>query len=489
MASRPGIVEDGAAAMAGPAPFSSPSRGRGSRRTAPDGRTFPVNRNLITRLGLAGGLVAAAVASVFLVMIVAIRDQRDASRALARAQLVVQSASALEAELGANPRSQEPIRQEAARLRILLAGRPDQLQRLQVAEAAAGQGRLVIADAALTRIVLVESREAAASRSKADSSADRAIVLGIVGLIGSILLIAGLVLYMANAIVVPLRRTTRAARLISAGDLSSRVKEEGDAETRELAETFNRMAESLQESERQKDEFFALVSHELRTPLTSIIGYLELVQDDDGLDEESRGFLEIVDRNARRLLRLVGDMLFVAQVEAGRLSLERTEVDLAAVAEQAVDAAQPSAQRRGVVLNLQTEPVPTIQGDRDRLGQTMDNLISNALKFTPEGAAITVRVREVRGAVEVAVADEGAGIPAEDLSHLFERFYRSGSASRRTVPGVGLGLSIVKTIVEGHGGDIRIESTEGEGTTVTIRFPLAPVLPPRAPTDGSAAAA
>jgi len=441
-----------------------------------------VNRNLITRLGLAGGVVAAGVAMVFLVMIVAIRDQRDATNDLRQAQEVVARASVLQARLSDTPRDAAAIAVDERQLRDSLTHEPDQLVRADAVAVAVRSGDDDVATHALGLIVLHQAALTQASRARADESASRAVILGIAGLIGSTLLIAGLTIYIANSIVVPLRRTTRAAQRISAGDLTVRVRDVGDAELRQLARTFNQMAENLGESERQKDEFFALVSHELRTPLTSIIGYLELVLDDEELGDDTRRFMEIVERNARRLLRLVGDMLFVAQVEAGRLSLERDAVDLLAVARESVDAAQPAAQRRGVALTLDGEPVEAVEGDRDRLGQTVDNLVSNALKFTPEGRAITVRVRERGASVEIDVADEGAGIPAEDLDRLFERFYRSSSESRRAVPGVGLGLSIVKTIVEAHGGTVDISSVEGEGTTVAVIVPhRQPARPAAAP--------
>jgi signal transduction histidine kinase len=430
-----------------------------------------VNRNLITRLGLAGGVVAAGVAMVFLVMIVAIGDQRDATDDLRRAQDVVATAGLLQVELTNSDDSSAALGPAQAVLRASVADEPDQALRAHRVDQAIAQGDTTRALAALRDIVVVQNARSRKSRATADDSAERAVVLGVAGLIGSTLLIAGLTIYLANSIVVPLRRTTRAAQRISDGDLSSRMREEGDAELRELARSFNQMAENLQEGERQKDEFFALVSHELRTPLTSIIGYLELVLDDEDLNEDTRRFMEIVERNARRLLRLVGDMLFVAQVEAGRLTLERSPVDVLAIAGESVDAAQPAAQRRGVTLSLDGGRVDLVLGDRDRLGQAVDNLISNAMKFTPEGKAITVRVSEVDGDVLVAVEDEGTGIPAEDLDRLFERFYRSASAERRAVPGVGLGLSIVKTIVDAHGGSVGIESVEGDGTTVTLRIP------------------
>jgi len=430
-----------------------------------------VNRNLITRLGLAGGIVAAGVAMVFLVMIVAIRDQRDATSELRKAQEVVATASVLQSRLADQSTTAIPIIAGQRALRRALADEPDQLARLRVVEQALLDGDAGRAVDALSSIVVIQSQKSRQSRQKADDSANRAVVLGVIGLIGSTLLIAGMTIYLANAIVVPLRRTTRAARRIAEGDLSSRVKEEGDAEPRELARAFNQMAANLQESERQKDEFFALVSHELRTPLTSIIGYLELVLDAEDLSDDDRRFLEIVERNARRLLRLVGDMLFIAQVEAGRLTLERGPVDLLKVARESVDAAQPSAQRDMVTLTLDGAPVGIIEGDFDRLGQTIDNLISNALKFTPKGKEIAVRVADTDHGVEVAVSDQGAGIPADDLNHLFERFYRSSSPARRAVPGVGLGLAIVKTIIDAHDGVVWITSEEGTGTTVTFTIP------------------
>ncbi len=441
-----------------------------------------MNRNLITRMGLASGLVAAALATVFLVMIVAVSDQRDATSDLRRAQVVVSAASILETRISEAATS-AAITQGQLALRAAVSGEPDQVVRGHRLDQALALGRQQKAVELLNEIVVIEAARSQKTRQKAEDSAQRAILLGIIGLIGSTLLIGGLTVYLANSIVVPLRRTTRAARRIAAGDLTVRVKEEGDAEPRELARAFNRMAASLQESERQKDEFFALVSHELRTPLTSIIGYLELVLDDEELTDDARRFLEIVERNARRLLRLVGDMLFIAQVEAGRMTLERGPVDLLVVAREAVAAAQPSAQRRGVALTLEGEATGEAEGDRDRLGQMLDNLISNALKFTPEGKAIRVIASDTGTAAQVIVADEGAGIPAEDVARLFERFYRSSSATRRAVPGVGLGLSIVKTIVDGHGGEVLLASDEGEGTTVTVRLPHPVAVP--APTDPS----
>jgi signal transduction histidine kinase len=227
------------------------------------------------------------------------------------------------------------------------------------------------------------------------------------------------------------------------------------------------------ESERLKDEVLALVSHELRTPLTSIVGYVDLVLDgSDALTPDVRRFLEVVERNARRMLRLVGDLLFVAQLEAGRLELARAEVDLGAIASDAVEAARPEAERVGSTIVLDAEPVRTFTGDRDRCAQVLDNLIANAVKFTGEGGHIQVTVAERGQFAVLEVGDDGPGIPVDEQALVFDRFARASGTAERAVPGAGLGLTVVKAIVEGHGGEIGVLSAPGAGTTMRVALPL-----------------
>ena len=269
-----------------------------------------------------------------------------------------------------------------------------------------------------------------------------------------------------------------AARALAAGDLSVRVPEDGDDDARELARSFNAMAASLQESERSRDEFFALVSHELRTPLTSIIGYVQLVLDDEALGRDARRFLQIVHRNGQRLLRLVGDMLFVAQVEAGRLSLDREPVAVRAVVVDGVDTARPAAEDVGVHLEFVEDPSGDpdfVVGDRDRLAQALDNLISNALKFSARDAdGDRAPAPRADGWVNVEVIDTGDGIPLVEQERLFDRFARSETAIDRGVPGAGLGLAVVKAIVEAHDGSVELDvAPSGAGRRCALRLPLA----------------
>jgi PAS domain S-box-containing protein len=240
---------------------------------------------------------------------------------------------------------------------------------------------------------------------------------------------------------------------------------------REAELELERQNDQLRQLDRLKDEFVALVSHELRTPLTSIRGYLELISEDTNLTEEQARFLDTIDRNAQRLQRVVGDLLFVAQVEAGKLSLEDGPVDLNAIVDEAMHAAQPSAAAKAIALTVELGELPEIRGDRARLAQVLDNFVSNAIKFTPSGGSVTVATRVRPGEIEIVVSDTGMGIPANELPLLFQRFFRAERATAGAIPGTGLGLAIAKAIVSGHGGRIRVESEEGAGTTFRVILP------------------
>jgi signal transduction histidine kinase len=267
------------------------------------------------------------------------------------------------------------------------------------------------------------------------------------------------------------RLVEQAATLERSLALAHDARKEAESARRALSEQNKR----LRELDRLKDEFLSLVSHELRTPLTSIRGYLDLVLDGEAgeINPEQRRFLEAVERNSGRLLRLVGDLLFVAQADAGRLSLERASVDLSELAAHCVEEAAPAATEKSVSLVLLAESVPSLVGDRGRLAQVLDNLVSNALKFTPEGGTVQVRTSAHEEHVVLEVEDTGIGIPQDDQPRLFDRFFRSAVAEDQAIPGTGLGLAIVKAIVEAHSGRISISSREGVGTTFRVELPLA----------------
>ncbi|WP_164699851.1 cell wall metabolism sensor histidine kinase WalK [Modestobacter sp. KNN46-3] len=244
-------------------------------------------------------------------------------------------------------------------------------------------------------------------------------------------------------------------------------------------------------TERLKDQFVSLISHELRTPLSSILGYLELVLDDpeQPLTDDQRQYLGTVERNAQRLLRLVGDLLFTAQVDAGRFTLQPAEVDLADIVRSAEETARVTATARGVAMSVDVlDGGLVVSGDALRLGQACDNLVSNAVKFTPAGGRVALRLQTAwrdadgalvdvpaAGATPVAllsVSDTGVGIPNSEQGRLFTSFFRASTARRNAVPGVGLGLTITKAITTAHGGTLDVVSAEGRGTTFTLALPL-----------------
>ncbi|MEP6811619.1 MAG: PAS domain-containing sensor histidine kinase [Actinomycetota bacterium] len=232
--------------------------------------------------------------------------------------------------------------------------------------------------------------------------------------------------------------------------------------------------ERLRELDRMKDEFIALVSHELRTPLTSIRGYLELLLDEAASFEQAHtDWLSVIDRNSERLLCLVEDLLLKAQVNAGKVALSIKEIDVTAIVEHSVQTGAPVATARGITLVASGGAVSPVSADPVRLGQVIDNLISNALKFTPAGGRVEARASERNGRARIEIVDTGKGIAATEQEHLFERFFRTAQAQTDAVPGVGLGLSIAKAIIEAHGGTISCESIEGAGTTFAIELPLA----------------
>ena len=217
-----------------------------------------------------------------------------------------------------------------------------------------------------------------------------------------------------------------------------------------------------------KDTLLANVSHDLRTPLTAVLGYAELMRLRGGLDDKQAQAVDVIERNARRLLRLVSDLLLLAQARAGKLTLDREAVDLSQLAAEAVELIRPLADHAQLTLDLQAQPRgPVIDADHRRLGQLLDNLIANAIKYTPAGGTVTVRVYSRPDAAVVEVEDTGPGFPAAERESLFEAFARGSTSD---APGTGLGLTIVRTVVDAHDATIDVQSEPGRGARFTVAF-------------------
>ncbi|MDO9396855.1 MAG: ATP-binding protein, partial [Herbiconiux sp.] len=255
--------------------------------------------------------------------------------------------------------------------------------------------------------------------------------------------------------------------------IAARLDEEGEPAGFVFVATDETDAKEI---ERLKDEFAGLISHELRTPLSSILGYVELLRtdDDEPLSRQQQKYLGVVDRNARRLLQLVGDLLFTAQVDSGGFRVQAVPTDLPVLLRAALESARPVAEAAGVELRAEIDPGRLVIGvDPVRLGQAVDNILSNAVKFTPRGGSVTVTLEVAADEVRILVGDTGYGIAEHELHRLSERFFRAGTATTNAVQGVGLGLTITKAIVTAHGGRIDIASVLGEGTSIAIVLPRA----------------
>ncbi len=240
---------------------------------------------------------------------------------------------------------------------------------------------------------------------------------------------------------------------------------------------------------RMKDELISIATHELRTPLTSILGYAELLASEHLPDASREKSVQVVLRQANHLSQMIDDFLDVSRIEAGREELSLEAVDMVAAAEQCLRDMEPTAEAKQIQTKVvHTDGVGTALADRTKMDRVLSNLVSNAIKYSPEGAAIVVRVRKHNGFIETAVEDTGYGIPKQEVEHVFEKFYRVRDKRTREVRGTGLGLSLVKLIVESHGGQIQVASEVGRGSTFTFTIPAAEAASPAWGRDDAATA-
>jgi len=289
----------------------------------------------------------------------------------------------------------------------------------------------------------------------------------------ALVLSALLALLISRSVSGPLRRVAGTAQAIARGETDTRAPVAGPREVRELAQSFNRMADQVEASQRSQRDFVANVSHELKTPLTSIQGFAQALLDGTaaGTEDTSRA-ARVIHDEADRMRRMVDGLLTLVRFDAGQIEMAHDQFDLGPLVTACAQKLGPQVASSGAKLTLAIPEGLAVTGDGDRLAQVFTNLLDNAVAHTRPGGTITVIARPPgpAGVVEVVVTDTGEGIPANELPRIFERFYQVDKARRRS-RGAGLGLAITKEIVEAHGGTISAESVVGLGSKFTVRLP------------------
>jgi len=286
-------------------------------------------------------------------------------------------------------------------------------------------------------------------------------------LLGAFVLAAVISLYLAKRLSAPLIEMKQAAEKITRGDLSVRIHVPGSDELSELGRALNHLAEQLQQQERLRVTMTQDIAHDLRTPLATLKSHMQAMLDQ--IWEPTPARLRSCYEETERLITLVADLEQLTEMDSPHFRLHRKPENLAALIEQSVRIVSAAFLEKGVRLAVQPHPALCLNVDRDRLIQILVNVLSNSFKFTPEGEKVEIRVEDENGSVLITVQDTGPGIAPEDLPYVFERFYRADKSRNRKSGGGGIGLTIVKKLVEAHGGKVWIES--GNGTIVSIRLP------------------
>jgi signal transduction histidine kinase len=319
-----------------------------------------------------------------------------------------------------------------------------------------GVGVAVVGADVFTELMMKAGDSAEHARAMYDDSVTRVVIAAtVVAVTASV----GLAVVLARMLAKPLAEIGAAARRIADGDYAARVPREGPEEVASLADSFNQMAATLERQEEMRRDFIANAAHELRTPLTNLQGYLEALR--DGVISADRATYESLYEEADRLVRLSRSLDALAEGDAGTSPAQLVELDVAVAIRSAVDLAAPSAERAGLRVDAEVPAALPARADPDRLAQVLANLLTNAVHYTPPGGAITVNAERRPNDVLVSVSNTGDGIPAEDLDRVFERFYRVEKSRDRARGGAGIGLAIVKQLVESFGGRVGAESREG----------------------------
>lgn len=280
-------------------------------------------------------------------------------------------------------------------------------------------------------------------------------------------------MYVMRTITRPIGELSEGIRKMTGGDLSARVEVQGKTEFSELARAFNSMSEKIEALDKTRSQFVSNASHELKTPLSTMKILIETLVYQDPMDPAmTKDFLGDVNREIDRLNRIVSDLLTLVNIDSGGTRLNLAELDLNALMREQVKRLLPLARENGIEINLEMKDEISIMGDGLKLQQVIYNVIDNAIKYTPRGGEVETSLSRNGRRALIRISDTGIGIPAEDLPHIFDRFYRVDKARSRATGGTGLGLSIVKQIVQQHGGTITATSAEGKGTSFVIDLPI-----------------
>jgi len=314
-------------------------------------------------------------------------------------------------------------------------------------------GTLAFASTSFAQLMVDHGETVAAAQAMFQESVARFFVAALgVAAIASVVL----AVFIGRRVASPLREVSEAAKLIAQGDHAVRVRARGPEEIRSLADSFNRMAGEIEEQERMRREFVSNAAHELRTPLTNLQGYLEALR--DGVMTADRATFESLHEEVDRMVRLSRSIDALAEGDVAARGTLR-EIDLRAAIVTAVELYSAALERRALRIELDLPAVIGARADPDHLAQVLANLLQNAVRYTPEGGRIAVSARRRDADVLVSVTNSGPGIPADDLPHVFERFYRVEKSRDRATGGAGIGLAIVKTLIELGGGRVGAESS------------------------------
>jgi two-component system sensor histidine kinase BaeS len=325
--------------------------------------------------------------------------------------------------------------------------------------------------------IVMEAMEQGESATHAYAMFDESVRdLLVVAVVAAVIASVALAIVLSRMLARPLADIGAAARQVAGGDLSIRVPRAAPDELASLADSFNQMASELEESERQRRDIIANTAHELRTPLTNLEGYLEAIR--DGVIEPDQATYESLLEETERLARLARSLDDLALGDAAHKTAHPVGIDLAALLSAGTELARPTFETRHLTIERAwSQPLPA-HADPDQFAQVLANLLQNAARYAPEGGVVTLNAEGRGDTVLVSVSNSGEAIPAEDLPHLFERFYRVEKSRDRALGGAGIGLAIVKQLVEGWGGRVGAESAAGR-TRFWFSLPQSGSLPSR----------